>query len=71
MLFLIFVRQFGESYLGEMSFSSSKWVLSDELGAKLFVGVYDDREHQLSNIEAMLTRPRNQWLKDQSMIWLE
>lgn len=40
-------------------------------GDQVFVCVYDDRHFQLNDIEAMLTRPRNQWLIDPSMIWLE
>lgn len=40
-------------------------------GDQVFVCVYDDRKHQLSDIEAMLAQPRNQWLQDAGMIWLE
>jgi hypothetical protein len=40
-------------------------------GDRVFVCVYDDREHQLSDIEAMIDCPQEQWVTASSMMWLE
>nr|WP_319556201.1 DUF5718 family protein [uncultured Vibrio sp.] len=40
-------------------------------GDRVFVCVYDDREHQLSDIEAMIDCPQDQWVTASSMMWLE
>ncbi len=39
-------------------------------GDRVFVCAYDDRERELSDIEAMLSTPQEQWIYDSSMMWL-